>query len=252
VWFDAPIGYISITAGYCGDRWKAWWRPSEYFALEPEVPDVELVQFMGKDNIPFHTIIFPSTQIGSKKAWTMMNSISVTEYLNYEDGKFSKSRGVGVFGSDAKETGIPVEVWRYYLLAVRPESQDTAFQWDDFAAKNNAELNDNLGNFINRTLKFIFARFDGKVPGTAEGCASETVASKLADYGIKIAELVHQYIEGMSMMQFLNCEKGVFLLYSSPTYLILPPCRYGGEENERCSQDCHDDWQGRELVLPGD
>ena len=213
VWFDAPIGYISITAGYCGDSWKAWWRPSEYFALEPEVPDVELVQFMGKDNIPFHTIIFPSTQIGSKKAWTMMNSISVTEYLNYEDGKFSKSRGVGVFGSDAKETGIPVEVWRYYLLAVRPESQDTAFQWDDFAAKNNAELNDNLGNFINRTLKFIFARFDGKIPGTAEGCASETVASKVAEYGKKIAELVHQYIEGMSMIYDNLIMKNGFLLF---------------------------------------
>lgn len=71
---------------------------------------VSCLQFMGKDNIPFHTIIFPATLLGTGKPWTMMERISVTEYLNYEGGKFSKSRGVGVFGNDAKDTGIPVEV----------------------------------------------------------------------------------------------------------------------------------------------
>jgi len=197
VWFDAPIGYVSITATYCGDKWKAWWKPSEYFVDDDSVPDVELVQFMGKDNVPFHTIIFPACQIGSMKPWTMMNSISVTEYLNYEDGKFSKSRGIGVFGNDAKETGIPVEVWRYYLLSMRPESQDSVFQWDDFAAKSNAELNDNLGNFVNRTLKFIFARFDATVPGTTKGKSDESVSKVLCNYGEKISEHVASYIEGM-------------------------------------------------------
>ncbi len=197
VWFDAPIGYVSITAGYCGKKWKAWWKPQEYYQGSETVPDVELVQFMGKDNVPFHTIIFPACQIGSKKPWTMMSSISVTEYLNYEDGKFSKSRGVGVFGNDAKDTGIPVEVWRYYLLSMRPESQDSAFQWDDFAAKNNAELNDNLGNFINRTLKFIFSRFDASVPGIEAASSSEKVASILKDYGEKIAEHVKTYIQSL-------------------------------------------------------
>ena len=196
VWFDAPIGYISITAGYCGDDWKAWWKPSEYFG-SGEMPEVEMAQFMGKDNVPFHTLIFPACQIGTGQPWTMMSSISVTEYLNYEDGKFSKSRGVGVFGNDAKDTGIPVEVWRYYLLSMRPENQDSAFQWDDFAAKNNADLNDNLGNFINRTLKFVYSRFGATVPGIERACGNATVVKVLEDYGKKVSELVEEYIELM-------------------------------------------------------
>ena len=90
------------AANYTPD-WERWWRNPE---------DVELVQFMGKDNVPFHTVIFPCTQLGTGRDWTMMRSISVTEYLNYEGGKFSKSRGTGVFGNDAKDTGIPPEVRR--------------------------------------------------------------------------------------------------------------------------------------------
>jgi methionyl-tRNA synthetase len=75
------------------------------------------------------------------------------EYLNYEDGKFSKSRGVGVFGNNAQETGIPADVWRFYLLYVRPESQDSTFSWADLMTKNNTELLNNLGNFANRYVK---------------------------------------------------------------------------------------------------
>ncbi|GAB4819697.1 hypothetical protein N2152v2_006743 [Parachlorella kessleri] len=194
VWFDAPIGYISITANYCHD-WEAWWKNPK---------DVELVQFMGKDNVPFHTVIFPASLLGTRQPWTLMKSISVTEYLNYEDGKFSKSRGVGVFGNDAKETGIPVEVWRYYLLAMRPENQDTVFVWDDFAAKVNAELNNNLGNFIQRTVKFLHSRFDRTVPGPAGDKGAEAVKA----LGEKVAPLVQQYItalENQKMREALKC-----------------------------------------------
>ena len=119
VWFDAPIGYISITANYTED-WKQWWHKSEM--------DVELFQFMGKDNITFHTVIFPSTLIGTGGPWTKLHTISTTEFLNYEidektgkPKKFSKSRNTGVFGDDAMSTGVPSEVWRYYLLINRPE-----------------------------------------------------------------------------------------------------------------------------------
>ena len=114
---------------------------------------------MGKDNIPFHTVIFPSCLLGSDSSWTKLRSISTTEYLNYEGkkklkyprftpyqgGKFSKSRGTGVFGNDAKSSGIPSEVWRYYLLANRPEVADSSFSWDDLREKNNGELLANLG-----------------------------------------------------------------------------------------------------------
>ncbi len=151
VWFDAPIGYISITADHFSD-WESWWKESE---------DVELYQFMAKDNIPFHTIIFPATQLTSGIRWTMLHHISSTEYLNYEDGKFSKSKGVGVFGDNAIESGIPADVWRYYLLTNRPETADTAFSWADFQEKTNHELLANLGNFVNRTLSFLVKNYDG-------------------------------------------------------------------------------------------
>ncbi|KAK9942897.1 hypothetical protein M0R45_008540 [Rubus argutus] len=145
VWFDAPIGYVSITKCYTPD-WEKWWKNPE---------DVELYQFMGKDNVPFPPVMFPSTLLGTGENWTLMKTISVTEYLNYETGKFSKSKGIGVFGNDAKDTNIPVEVWRYYLLTNRPEVSDTLFTWADLQAKLNSELLNNLGNFINRVLSFV-------------------------------------------------------------------------------------------------
>lgn len=167
VWFDAPIGYISISANYT-ENWQEWF-------LKPE-NDVEWYQFMGKDNTTFHTVIFPCTLIGTGKPWTKLHSISTTEFLNYELDpvskkplKFSKTRGVGVFGDNAMETGIPSEVWRYYLLSNRPESADTIFLWDDFVAKNNNELLANLGNFSNRLLKFVANSFKGLVPAYGEG-----------------------------------------------------------------------------------
>lgn len=126
---------------------------------------------MGKDNITFHTVIFPSTLIGSGQPWTKLHHISTTEYLNYEKDeltgapfKFSKSKGIGVFGDDAIKTGINSEVWRYYLLTNRPENQDTVFTWADLLAKNNNELLANLGNFSNRALKFTKSAFKGIIP----------------------------------------------------------------------------------------
>jgi methionyl-tRNA synthetase len=154
VWFDACIGYPSITANYTKD-WELWWR-------DPE--NVKLYQFMGKDNVPFHTVIFPGSQIGTGDKWTMLNHLSTTEYLNYENGKFSKSRGVGVFGDTAKDTGIPPSVWRYYLLANRPETGDSQFEWSSFIAANNTELLANLGNFVNRLVKFVNAKCGGVIP----------------------------------------------------------------------------------------
>ncbi|MCJ1471290.1 putative methionine--tRNA ligase, cytoplasmic protein rar1 [Pseudocyphellaria aurata] len=145
VWFDACIGYVSITANYTDD-WEKWWR-------DPE--NVELYQFMGKDNVPFHSVIFPGSQLGTKERWTMLHHLSTTEYLNYENGKFSKSRGVGVFGTNAKDTGISPDVWRYYLLKNRPETGDTQFEWKYFIEQNNSELLAKLGNLVNRVIKLV-------------------------------------------------------------------------------------------------
>ena len=111
---------------------------------------------MAKDNVPFHSVVFPASQLGTGDPYTLVNNLMATEYLNYEDGKFSKSRGVGVFGNNAQETGIPADVWRFYLLYVRPESQDSTFSWTDLMTKNNNELLNNIGNFANRFDSFRF------------------------------------------------------------------------------------------------
>ncbi|KAG0274085.1 putative methionine--tRNA ligase, cytoplasmic protein rar1 [Linnemannia exigua] len=155
VWFDAPIGYPSITANYTKE-WEKWWKNPE---------DVKLYQFMGKDNVPFHTVIFPSSLIGTGENWTLLNTLSTTEYLQYETGKFSKSRG---------ETGIPPSVWRYYLLSNRPETNDSQYLWKDFIARNNNELLANLGNFVNRVVKFVNGKYESNVPTLNETAAPAT------------------------------------------------------------------------------
>ena len=153
VWFDAPIGYISITANYTDD-WKRWWQSPE---------DTELFQFIGKDNIPFHTVIFPSSLLATGEKWTMLYHMSSTEYLNYEGGKFSKSQGIGIFGNDVESTGIKADVWRFYMFYNRPESSDFTFSWKDFMDRVNKDLIGNLSNLVNRTLSFISRFYEGKI-----------------------------------------------------------------------------------------
>lgn len=161
VWFDACIGYPSITKTYTdgddinGKNWEKWW-------LNPD--EVTLYQFLGKDNVQFHSCVFPASQIGTGKKWTQVHRISATDYLNYENGKFSKSRGVGVFGNSAKETGIDPDIWRFYLLSRRPESGDSEFKWEEFVDVNNNELLKNVGNLVQRVLKFCVAKMGGEVP----------------------------------------------------------------------------------------
>jgi len=177
VWFDAPIGYISMTAGLAAEKgfdWKSWWRNPE---------NVELFQFIGKDNIPFHTVIFPSSLLGSGRNWTMLHHMSSSEYLNYESGKFSKSKGIGVFGTDVMETGIPADVWRFYIFWNRPETSDYVFTWSDFLEKVNGELIGNLGNLANRTLTFVSRYYGGTIP---EGKPDETFWAKAREIEARI------------------------------------------------------------------
>lgn len=172
VWFNAPIGYLSITkqladelekSGRGSFDWKSWWCPEESEEAKDK-DEVKLFQFIGKDNIPFHTVVFPCTLLGSPHNWTKLYHMSSTEFLNYEDGKFSKSRGIGVFGSDAIESGIPADAWRFYIFYNRPERQDYQFTWKDFMEKLNGELIGNLGNLVNRTLLFVNKYYNGVIP----------------------------------------------------------------------------------------
>ncbi len=153
-WFDAPIGYISITKE-CREDWHSWWHDDK---------NVRLIQFMGKDNTSFHTILFPAFLLGADDNYTTLDSLSVNEFLNYADGKFSKSRNTGVFGDAAMKTGIPADAYRYYLIAIRPEKEDTIFDWNDFGQKINKELIANYCNLVNRVVSFTNQFFAGKVP----------------------------------------------------------------------------------------
>ena len=182
VWFDAPIGYISITGNFGQQQGKDWRSFVDYWWKSPA--ETELFQFLGKDNIPFHTVIFPSSLLGSGDNWTMLHHMSSTEYLNYESGKFSKSRGIGVFGSDAMETGIPSDVWRFYIFYNRPEKSDALFTWKDFEEKVNGELIGNLGNLVNRTVSFVSRYYDGKIPESNNegGKTSEEFWKAVAQY----------------------------------------------------------------------
>jgi len=193
VWFNAPIGYMSITkqlekehkaAGKPSFDWKSWWLPEESEEAKGK-EKVDLFQFIGKDNITFHTVIFPCTLLGSDHNWTKLHHMSSTEYLNYEDGKFSKSRGVGVFGTDAIETGIPADAWRFYIFYNRPEKQDFQFTWKDFREKYNGELIGNLGNLVNRTLLFVNKYYEGKIP---EAPIDEELWAQVKEHEAKMTE----------------------------------------------------------------
>lgn len=205
VWFDATIGYVSITANYTKD-WKKWWKNPD---------NVNLYQFMGKDNVPFHTVVFPASQIGTGEDWTMLHHLNTTEYLQYEGGKFSKSRNIGVFGNNAQETGVSPSVWRYYLASVRPESSDSQFSWDDFVSANNNELLANLGNLVNRLVKFVDAKYNGVVPkydakeiGNYDELTSN-INTILGNY-IKEMEVAHER-RGLELAMSLSARGNQFL-----------------------------------------
>lgn len=163
VWFDAPIGYISSTKDWAEkkgkpDEWKKYWQGK----------DTKIIHFIGKDNIPFHAIIWPGMLMGSNESrkddkWSLPWQLGSFEYLNYEHKKFSKSRGVGVFCDRALEL-YPPDYWRYVLLALAPEKQDSEFTWKEFQIRINNELADIVGNFVHRVLTFIHNSFEGAVP----------------------------------------------------------------------------------------
>ena len=188
VWFDACIGYVSITANYTKD-WEKWWR-------DPD--NVRLYQFMGKDNVPFHSVIFPGSQIGTCEPWTMLHHLSTTDYLKYEDGKFSKSRGIGVFGNNAKDTGVPPDVWRYYLLKHRPETADSQFDWRDFIVQNNSELLAKLGNFVNRIIKLVNSKIYNSIIPDYMAMHSEPAFDKVK---AEINEHLRRYLQDLEAVK---------------------------------------------------
>ena len=180
VWFDAPIEYIAATAEWADAQglddaaWRRWWRTDE------GAGDVRYVQFMGKDNVPFHTLSFPATIMGSGEPWKLVDYIKSFNYLNYDGGQFSTSKGRGVFMDQALDI-LPADYWRWWLLSHVPENADSEFTWENFQASVNKDLADVLGNFVSRVTKFCRSRFGEAVPGGGEwGATEHALAAELA------------------------------------------------------------------------
>ncbi len=156
VWFDAPIGYISSTRElYGGDASKAdeWWKSK----------DTQLIHFLGKDNVPFHAIVWPSMLLGVDEGYNLPHYIEGYEYLKFNGKKFSKSLNHGIWLDEAAAL-YPADYWRYTLISILPQTKDADFSWQEFGKRVNDELNDAIGNFVHRSLTFIQSKFGGKVP----------------------------------------------------------------------------------------
>ena len=186
VWFDAPIEYIAATAEWAdaSDRpdsdWHRWWR------VDRGAQDVRYVQFMGKDNVPFHTLSFPATILGSGEDWKLVDYIKSFNFLNYDGGQFSTSLNRGIFMDEALEI-LPSDYWRWWLLSHAPEQSDSEFTWDNFTSTVNKDLADVLGNFVSRITKFCRSNFGEVVPECREWQSSdrefvERLGKLFADY----------------------------------------------------------------------
>ncbi|AQS46888.1 MULTISPECIES: methionine--tRNA ligase [Thioclava] len=189
VWFDAPIEYIAATEEWTektGGDWERWWR------TDKGAEDVTYTQFMGKDNVPFHTLSFPATILGSGEPWKLVDYIKSFNYLNYDGGQFSTSRGRGVFMDQALEL-LPADYWRWWLLSHAPESADAEFTWENFQVSANKDLADVLGNFVSRITKFTRSKFGEAIPeggswGEQEAALIEELTTRIRAYETHMEE----------------------------------------------------------------
>ncbi|MEZ5920399.1 MAG: methionine--tRNA ligase [Parvularculaceae bacterium] len=193
VWFDAPIEYIGCTEEWAeagaGRDWRSWWRTDE------GAGDVTYVQFMGKDNVAFHTVSFPVTLLGSGEPWKTVDTLKSLNWLTWYGGKFSTSQNRGIFMDQALEL-LPADYWRWHLMANAPESDDASFTLEHFAGVVNKDLADVLGNFVNRITRFGNSKFGAVVP--ADGEYGETEEKLIADLDEKIAA----YTAALDAMEF--------------------------------------------------
>jgi methionyl-tRNA synthetase len=205
VWFDAPIEYIGATKEWAdldpeNRDWKSWWYDVD--------TDVRYTEFMAKDNVPFHTVMFPATELGVREPWKKVDYVKAFNWLTYYGGKFSTSQKRGVFTDQALDI-LPADYWRYFLIANAPESDDSSFTWEHFTATVNKDLADTLGNFVNRVLSFSKKRFGEEVPAGGEPGEAET---KL---GEEIARLLAEYESQMEALQFRKAAAALRALWSA-------------------------------------
>jgi methionyl-tRNA synthetase len=221
VWFDAPIGYLGATREWAdlhappeeaGALFESWWRTDRGAA------DVTYTEFMGKDNVPFHTLSFPATILGSGEDWKLVDRLKSFNWLTYYGGKFSTSDHRGVFMSDALEL-LPADYWRWYLMANAPESDDTSFTWELFAEAVNKDLVGTFGNFVNRTVTQVVRHFgeqvpDGGEPGEEEAELAARVEARLAEYTGHLDAL--EFRKAAAALRALWAEGNVYLEAREP------------------------------------
>ena len=203
VWFDAPIEYIAATQEWgeeTGRDWEALWK------TDKGADDTEYVQFMGKDNVAFHTVSFPSTLLGSGQPWKTVDKLKAFNWVTWYGGKFSTSQNRGVFMDQALEL-LPADYWRWYLIANAPESSDAEFTWEGFEAAINSDLANVLGNFVNRITKYAASKFDGAVP--AAGTAGDDEAWIADELSTRLANLI-QFYEDMEFRKAANETRAIW------------------------------------------
>ncbi len=190
VWFDAPIAYIAATqewagTGQPGRDWRQWWLKDD---------DVQYIQFLGKDNVPFHAVSFPATLIGSGEPWKTVDVIKGFHWLNYDGGKFSTSSGRGIFTDQALQE-LPADLWRWWLIANAPETSDTDFTVGRFVNDVNKDLADVFGNLVNRIVSFAHQAFDGRIPEGGEPSAQEIALAAELDGRLASLRAHHEACE---------------------------------------------------------
>jgi len=221
VWFEAVLGYISSTKEYSQiknqpDLWKKYWQDV----------NTKYIAFIGKDNIVFHTIIFPAILMawneGKKEKYCLPQNVPANEFLNFEGKKFSKSRKWGIDADDFLNI-FPADLLRYTLAANLPENKDTDFYWKEFQLRNNSELADILGNFINRTFTFVHKHFGGKVParGKLEKIDNDML-NEISEYPKRIADLFERFKirDGVNEMMNLARDGNKYFNDSQPWVTI--------------------------------
>ncbi|MDR0726484.1 MAG: methionine--tRNA ligase [Rickettsiales bacterium] len=176
VWFDAPWGYVSISQA-AAEHWADWWKND----------DCHYTQFMGKDNVAFHAVFFPSQELAMNDNWKTVDVLKAFNFLNFEGAKISKSTGNGIFLNDAIHDASS-DAWRYALIASIPETDDTDFTIKRFAEIVNKDLNGMLGNFVSRVTKLTEKNFGNKVPAVMKNLPNSVDVVK-AELNSKLAEL---------------------------------------------------------------
>ena len=218
VWFDAPIGYVSFTKQLLENdpnrNWEDYWK---------KPGDSKLVHFLGKDNIVFHSVIFPS-MLKSMGDYILPQNIPANEFLNLEGDKFSTSKNWAVWLDDyLNDFPDKTDVLRYVLCSILPEQKDADFTWADFKAKNDNELVNNLGNFIHRALVLTNKYWDGIIPAKGDlTTIDEEVIKKFKDFPAKISESIekHRYKEALSHLMRLSDLGNKYLAETEPWKLI--------------------------------